>query len=296
MKRIILCLLTSLLILSACNQAQSSNNELELKDSFKGNQTVVAKVNGADIYETELTSYSKLRAEQELSDLPLESQLQLFDEFIQLEALSRKALSLDLHNSSDYVMQLQNVKKNLLAQALLKQYEKNNPVSDADIQAEYDKAKLEFEVPQLKASHILVKTEEEALAVIEQLKKQANFAELAKELSTDALAAGGGELDWFSPTEMLAPFADAVIELEDGTFTETPVQTQYGYHIIKKEGERIGETPPLENLRPRLEQEIKQDRLGAYLESIRNELTIEEFFEPQESDITVESESELEVK
>jgi peptidyl-prolyl cis-trans isomerase C len=207
-------------------------------------------------------------------------QKQLFNEFIQLDALSRKAVTLGLDKSADYGLQVHNLKKNLLAQALLSDFEKDNPITDTDLQTEYDKAKPEFEVPQIKGRHILVKTEEEAEAIIVQLNKGADFAKLATEKSTGPSGPKGGDLGWFSPKQMVKPFADAISALEDGKISETPVQTQFGFHVIKKEGARVGEAPPLENLRPRIEQQIKQQRVEKYLDEIRKELAVEELFTP----------------
>lgn len=280
MKKILLTSLTMILLLSACNQNKSGDT-LALDTSFMGDKTVVAKVAGKDVYKSEFASYTKTRTQQDLDSMNVEVQKQIFNEFIQLDALSRKAVVMGLDKSADFGLQVHNLKKNLLAQALLSDFEKSNPISDADLQAEYDKAKSEFVVPQIKGRHILVKTEDEAKAIIVQLNKGADFAKLATEKSTGPSGPKGGDLGWFSPKQMVKPFADAIIALEDGNVSKTPVQTQFGFHVIKKEGERVGEAPPLENLRPRIEQTIKQQRVEKYLEEIRKELAVEELFTPQ---------------
>jgi len=273
-------LIIGLLSLAGCNQA--TKDDSQLATDLRGEQDViVAKIATQPVYRTELASYTQSRAQKELDTLNPEVQKSLFDEFMQLELLSQKAKKMGLQNNSEYRLQIHNLKKNLLAQALLKDYDEKNPVSDADIQAEYDKAKSEFEVPQIKARHILVATEKEALDIIAQLKKNTDFAELAKEKSTGPSGPNGGDLGWFSPTQMVKPFSDAVIAMKKGERSATPVKTQFGFHIILKEDEKIGEAPPLDNLRPRLEQQIKKDRLEAFIDEIRTELSTEELFNPQ---------------
>ena len=280
MKKLIISTLLALSLLSACNQKPAGI--LDLDDQFKAGQTVIAKVAGADVFRSELASYAKARTQQEFDDMNIEVQNNLFNEFIQLELLSRKAAAMGIQNTPEFGLQIHNLKKNILAQELLMQFEEKNPITEAEVQAEYALAKPEFEIPQIKGSHILVETEEEALALITELNKNVDFAKLAKEKSIGPSGPNGGDLGWFSTTQMVKPFSDAIIALEKGTYSKTPTQTQFGWHVIKKDDERIGEAPPLENLRPRIEQTIKQKRLEKYLTEIRNELNVDEIFGTEE--------------
>ena len=276
MKKLSTSLILVLLLITACSQKPA--DVLELSESLKGDQKEVATVAGTKVYQSELSSYAKSRTQQEFSEMNNEVQKNLFSEFLQLETLSRKAVAIGLKNTDEFGLQVHNLKKNLLAQALLTQLEEKNPVTEAEINAEYETAKKEFQVPQIKASHILLKTEDEAKAIIAQLNKKADFVKLAKEKSTGPSGPNGGDLGWFSPSQMVKPFADAAIAMEKGTFSKTPTQTQFGWHVIKKDDERIGEAPALENLRPRIEQKLKQQRLEKYLADLKNELMVTEIF------------------
>src|SRR5690606_8167 len=120
---------------------------------------------------------------------------------------------------------------------------------DAELRAEYDANLSQFETVEHKASHILVESEEEANALIEQLNAGADFAELAVEHSIDPSAAdGGGDLGWFTSSAMVAPFAQAVEAMEVGTYSSAPVQTQFGWHVILLEDQRTSEPPSLDSV------------------------------------------------
>ena len=252
---------------------------MELDKSLITNQQQIMQLGSHSVYKNEFASYVKSRTQQDLDKMNPEVQKNLFAEFVQLELLSRKAVSNGLDKTDDFALQTYNMKKNLLAQALLQKFEKNNPINTVDIAAQYEIAKVEFEIPQLKVKHILLNTAEEAQLVIETLKKpNSDFAKLAKEKSIGPSALNGGDLVWFFPGQMYPEFSAASIKLEKGNFSQEPVQTKDGFHVIFKEDERIGSAPPLENLRPRLEQKIKQNRLEKYIQDIRDELNVEETF------------------
>lgn len=276
MKKVFLLSLLSASLLIACGQNQ---DKLELDKAVSIDQELVISLSNHKVYKNEFASYVKSRTQQDLEKMNPEVQKTLFAEFVQLELLSRKAVNSGLNKTKEYALQTHNLKKNLLAQALLKQFEQDNPISEVDIAAQYEIAKTEFEIPQLKARHILLKTAAEAQTLIDLLNiGKSDFAELAKEKSIGPSGPNGGDLNWFSPAQMFPNFSAAAIELETGSFSQVPVETQAGFHIILKENERIGSAPPLENLRPRLEQKIKQDRLEKYMQELRIELQIQESF------------------
>jgi peptidyl-prolyl cis-trans isomerase C len=143
-------------------------------------------------------------------------------------------------------------------------------VEEAEIEAAYEEAYADFEPqPEFNASHILVETEEQAQEIRAELEGGADFAALAEEHSTDpGSAANGGNLGWFGPGRMVPPFEAAVTELEQGEVSE-PVQTQFGWHLIRLEDERLSGPPPLEAVRDQLESQIGQERLQAELEELR---------------------------
>ena len=160
----------------------------------------------------------------------------LIDELVQRELLVQAATNKQLQSAPDVVKQLEMARRSLLAQALIKNYLETNPIKDEDLKAEYDKQIGAQDKTEYKARHILVKTEDEAKKIIEQLDKGKDFAELAKKNTTDPSGKeSGGDLGWFGAKQMVAPFSEAVAQLEKGKYTKAPVQTQFGWHVILRE-------------------------------------------------------------
>ncbi len=149
-------------------------------------------------------------------------------------------------------------------------------VSDEELQAAYDEAFGSAEAtPEFNASHILVETEEEATKVLERLEADEDFAEIAKEVSTDpGSGANGGELGWFGPGMMVAPFETAVQELEAGEVTAEPVKTQFGFHIIKLNETRTQEPPALEEVQEELASQVRQQKVQDRLAELEGDAEI----------------------
>jgi peptidyl-prolyl cis-trans isomerase C len=148
-------------------------------------------------------------------------------------------------------------------------------VTDADIQAAYNKdyaGKPGQE--QVEARHILVKPQAEAEDIIKQLNKGADFAKLAEKDSIDPGAKNGGELGWFSQTEMVPAFANAAFALKVGQYTKTPVQTQFGWHVILCEGKRTAPTPALADVKDQIRQQLADDAIKATLADARSKVKI----------------------
>ncbi len=162
---------------------------------------------------------------------------------------------------------LENARQSIIINAMLADYVKKNPVKDADIKAEYDKFKAQAGDKEYHSRHILVATEEEAKGLIAKLKAGGKFEELAK-VSKDGSAANGGDLDWASPASFVKPFSDAMVALKKGEITETPVKTQYGFHVIKLEDTRPAKVPTLEEVKPQVAESLQQKKLLAYREEL----------------------------
>ena len=163
--------------------------------------------------------------------------------------------------------QLDNTRQSIIINAMLADYIKKNPVKDAEIKAEYDKYKAQVGDKEYHARHILVATEAEAKDLIVKLKAGGKFEELAKG-SKDGSAANGGDLDWANPASYVKPFADALVALKKGQITETPVQTQFGYHVIKLEDTRAAKIPALEEVKGQVAESLQQKKLAMFRENL----------------------------
>lgn len=195
---------------------------------------------------------------------------------IDREVLVQEAQKEGLDSSADFKSQMELMHDNLLIRELVTNYQKNNPVSDAEIQAEYDKFKAANSGKEYHARHILVATEAEAKDVIAQLKKGAKFEALAKKRSKDTgSGARGGDLDWAAPGNFVKEFSDAMVALPKGKYTETPVKTQFGWHVIRLDDIRDAQLPKLEDIKPQIAQQLGQQKLQKFQEDLRAKAKIE---------------------
>jgi peptidyl-prolyl cis-trans isomerase C len=170
---------------------------------------------------------------------------------------------------------IDNARQSIIINAMLADYIKKNPVKDADIKAEYDKYKAQVGDKEYHARHILVGTEDEAKAIIAKLKGGAKFEDLAKQSKDPGSAGNGGDLDWASPASFVPEFSKAMTSLQKGAITETPVKTQYGYHVIKLEDSRPAKVPPLEEVKQQVAEQLQQRKLAAYREQLMTKAKIQ---------------------
>lgn len=198
------------------------------------------------------------------------------ESLINLELLSRAALDKGLDKDPNLAAALDIRRKDQLAKGFLEDYIKTHPVTDAEIQAMYDKAKAEAVNPEYRARHILVKTEAEAKKIIADLGKKAKFEDLAKKLSKDpGSAKNGGALDWSDRNAFVKEFSDAMAGLKKGEFTKTPVKSQFGYHVIRLDDTRMPQLPPLETVRGEIVKQLQQQRVRDAITSVRASAKIE---------------------
>ncbi|MDC7707188.1 peptidylprolyl isomerase [Vogesella indigofera] len=226
-------------------------------------------VNGVAISQQRIDAITRMMEAQGQKSTP-EMAKMIKDKLITTEILRQEAVKKGLDKSADYLAEIEFAKATILATHLFKEHLRTNPVTDAQIRAEYDKVKAEFpERKSFDASHILVKTEAEAKAVIEALKKGKPFAQLAKEKSLDPGSKdNGGSLGLNEPGTFEAPFSEAMVKLAKGQVTATPVKTNFGFHVIKLNAVKVEAAPPLEALRPQLEQHIQSQRIEALIKSL----------------------------
>lgn len=197
------------------------------------------------------------------------------DELIARELFVQEAEKKGLPRNADVQRQLDNLRQDVLIRALIRDYLKANPVKDEEIKAEYEKVRKQAGDKEYRARHILVESEDDAKQIIEQLKKGAKFEELAKKSKDTGSAQSGGDLDWNTPQTFVKEFSDAMVKLDKGKFTETPVKTQFGYHVIRLDDTREAKAPPLEEVRPQIQQEIERQRVQALQQSLRAKAKIQ---------------------
>jgi peptidyl-prolyl cis-trans isomerase C len=203
-----------------------------------------------------------------------ELRLKVKDELITREILIQAADKLGLAKNADVKAQMEIARQSILIRALVNDFVKKNPVSDADIAAEYDRVKAQAGDKEYHVRHILVATEDEAKAIISKIKGGTSFEELAKQSKDTGSANNGGDLDWATPAAFVKPFSDAMVTLQKGQMTETPVQSQYGWHIIKVDDIRPAKIPALADVKRQIVEGLEQKKLQAYQEELRKKAVI----------------------
>jgi len=205
-----------------------------------------------------------------------EMQGQLREEVIAREVFMQEAEKLGLSATDDFKTQMELARQALLIRELFADYQKKNPITDADLKGEYDKFVAANGGKEYKARHILVEKEDEAKAIIASLKRGGKFDDIAKKQSKDpGSGANGGNLDWANPGSYVAEFAEAMAKLNKGQLTDTPVKTQFGYHVIRVDDIRTATLPPFEELKPQISQEMQKQKLGAFQQSLRDKAKVE---------------------
>jgi peptidyl-prolyl cis-trans isomerase C len=235
----------------------------------------VATVNGKAIPSSKVDQIVKqVVAQGKQADSP-QLREAIKKDLINREVLIQEADKQGIATRPEVKMQLDNARQSIIINAMLAEYMKKNPVKDTEAKAEYDKYKAQMGDKEYRARHILVPTEEEAKAVIAKLKTGAKFEELAKQQSKDGSAANGGDLDWASPANYVPEFSKAMVALQKGAISETPVKTQYGYHVIKLEDTRAAKVPPFEEVKQQVTESLQQRKLQAFREELMKKAKIQ---------------------
>ena len=233
----------------------------------------IAVVNGKPVpksrVDTIVTQVQK-QAAQRNQQVPPDLEKMVRDKVVTDEILSQEAERRGLGASAEFKSQMELARQSILIGLLSQDLDKTTKVSDADIQKEYDKFKAQATGTEYKARHILVEKDDEAKAIIAQLKAGAKFDELAKKNSKDpGSAPNGGDLDFAGPGSYVPEFSAAMVALKKGEYTETPVKTQFGYHIIKLEDTRAAQFPPLADVKAQIQQRLAQQKAAAFRDELR---------------------------
>jgi peptidyl-prolyl cis-trans isomerase C len=235
----------------------------------------VAKVNGKDIPQSRADYVIKANAAQGQADTP-ELRNRVREVLIRNELLAQEAVKKGLDKTQEFTTQVELNRQEALVNAYLQDFIKNNPVSEEAIKAEYDRAKAQAGDMEYKARHILVKDEAEAKAIIAQLKKGGSFEKIAAQKSQDPGSKDkGGDLDWAPGGRYVPAFSDALKKLKKGQITDTPVQTQFGWHVIRVDDERAMKFPPLEEVKPQIQQGLQRQAVEKQIADMRAKAKIE---------------------
>ena len=235
----------------------------------------VAIVNGKAVPKTRLDA---LATQIERAGRPVtpEMQGQLRDEVIAREIFMQEADKQGLAQTDDFRNQMELARQSILIRELFSDFQKKNPVTDAEMKAEYDKFVAANSGKEYKARHILVEKEDQAKAILASLKKGGKFEDIAKKQSKDpGSGANGGDLDWANPEGYVPEFSQALTKLNKGQTVDAPVKTQFGWHIIRLDDVRTPQLPPFDQVKPQLQQQMVQQKLGKYQEELRAKAKIE---------------------
>jgi peptidyl-prolyl cis-trans isomerase C len=263
------------LVMTACGKGQQAAPAAPEKPAVPA-PAPVATVDGTALSRTEYDIYLKsLLRGRPATELTTEQKNQILDEMINMQLLASQGLKEGVDKDPDVTAQLAVVRMRVLADAASAKYMKDKDPTDAELHSEYDSDVAAMDKTEYHARHILVADKEKAEAVIKKIKGGAKFEDVAKAESTDSSKANGGDLGWFTLTRMAKPFGDAVKGLKKGEMTSAPVQTQFGWHVIKLEDTRETAPPPFDQVKQQVGNGVVQKKLQAYVEGLKKTAKID---------------------
>ena len=228
---------------------------------------VVAVVNGKEITQDSLNKY--LSVVQRSADPKKSDPRAALDDLVATELALQEASKTDILSREDVKQRIEDFTRNVLLTTWTKEKVEAFEVSDEDLQKTYDDRVKKDADDEFKARHILLKTEDEAKAVIKEIADGGKFEDVAKAKSTGPSAANGGDLGWFKSSTMVKPFADAVKTMKKEGVSAEPVKTQFGWHVIKLEDTRPAKLPALDTLKPQLKRMMAQQMMMEYMDKMK---------------------------
>ena len=235
----------------------------------------VAVVNGESISKEMYRFYAEQRQKQLGNISSPDARQTIIDELVTQFLLAQEAEKQNLGENPQIALQLEMVRRNLLATAAVRNFLDEHAPSEEAIQEEYEAVTETMKGKEYKARHILVETEDEAKDIIVKLDEGGDFSDLAKEYSQDTSGAEGGDLGWFTKDLMVKPFGDAVAIQEIGKYSAEPVETQFGWHVILVDEMRDAQPPPLAQLKPQITQLLQSRMVNEYLQNLREKAQVE---------------------
>jgi peptidyl-prolyl cis-trans isomerase C len=243
--------------------------------AFAADDPVVATVGSLEIHQSEL-DLAVQNLDPQLAQLPDEQKkVAALSGAIDVKLLASGAISEGIRDTDDFKKRMAYIGDRELHNAYFRKHVVDATTPD-EVKARYDKEVAAMPKQQeVHARHILVKTEDEAKAVIADLDKGKDFAAIAKEKSQDSNKDDGGDLGWFGPGRMVPEFEEAAFALDKGQYTKTPVKTQFGYHVIKVEDKRDAAPPPLDQVQDQVKQLVMRDKYVALIEKAKADQKID---------------------
>ncbi len=275
-QRISLVLLAAASLLVGCTKPAGDTGDAAkpAADAAKPATGTVATVNGQKIPAESFDVFLQAVTGKPAAEATPEQKSQVLDQLIDMTIVAQAGEKEGLQDLPATKARISLLTTQILAQATTEKYLKTHPVSETEVKADYD-AQVASVPMEYKAQHILVDTKEQAEAIIKELDAGADFAKLAAKDSKDPSGKTGGDLGWFSLQSMVKPFSDAVEALKKGEITQQPVETQYGWHVIRLEDTRTPTIPEFDDVKQQVEQMTQRKKIEAYLEELRKSAKIQ---------------------
>ncbi|MBO0611725.1 MAG: hypothetical protein RL122_702 [Pseudomonadota bacterium] len=237
---------------------------------YAEDKVVVATVNGTEITQETLNNVMGMVGGMPGAQVDKKSVL---DDLIITELARQEANKAGLTERQEIKDKIKDATDRLVLNTWTQEKAAAFKPTDEELKKAYEE-RTSGEKVEYKARHILMKTKAEAEGIIKELDNKVDFADLAKKSSDGPSAGQGGDLGWFKPSTMVKPFAEAVAKMEAGTYTKEPVQTEFGFHVIKLEERRDVKPPEMETLKPQLEREYQQKKMLAYMDELKTKADI----------------------
>lgn len=254
------------LLLQGCNNDSPSNSlNAENGDAY-------ASINGIAISKQEFDQFAQAKRASQ-PDVNF-SDKAIIDEMVATEILRQEAIKQNINQRTEIKEQIKIQENNILINALLTEKFASLSFTDDELKAEYDRLTNSSDASEYKARHILLQSENDAVNIINELKSGADFIELAKQKSQGPSAPDGGDLGWFNATTMVPEFAHTVQNMEKGSYSSTPVQTQFGWHVILLEDTRMVEQPSFEDVKQEIQRTLTRKAIEDYVDELQSSSTI----------------------
>lgn len=273
-KKLLLIIISAMVLAISGCQKEADKGGKAPADTASSGEAVVT-INGEVIDQNIFNSYARARQKERPETDVERDRDAIIKELVNREMFVQEALKAGLDKLPAVAGELANQQKNILAAAMIGKVIRDNPITEEELKQEFDRFMAGASFKEYKLRHILTATEEDAKKAISRLGKGTNFSALAEKISKDSSAKNGGDLGWMNVRQMAKPFAAAVEALSKGKYTTTPVQTQFGWHVVMLDDLRENEPPKYEAVKNRLRGFVQKLRLESYINELRGKASIE---------------------